>query len=86
MAGLFFFCLGHMRAATWLESEITETYYGVCHRLLDTVTYMLSRMNAPVLMYEGSCRFLPLFYMAAVVGIVRISLPGDAFEEGRFLS
>lgn len=73
-------------AATWLESEFTEPYHGVCHRLLDTVTYVLSRMIAPVLMYEASRRFVPLFYMAAAVGIVRICLLGDTFEGGRFLS
>lgn len=86
LAGLFFFCLGHVRKLAGLKVG-TFGKYGmwVAAVLLVPVMVALSQMNAPIAMYEGSYGFWPLFYCTAAIGTLWVCLLGRLLEGVSFL-
>lgn len=85
-AGLFFFCLGHVwRLVNPKVGAFGKLGMQVAAVLLVPVLLVLSQLNAPIAMYEGSYGFWPLFYLAAIVGTVWVCLLGRLLEEVSFL-
>ena len=87
LAGLFFFCLGHVwRLADSKVGTFGKPGMWAAAVLLVPVLFVLSQLNAPIAMYEGSYGFWPLFYLTATVGTVWVCLLGRLFEGISFLA
>lgn len=86
LAGLFFFCLGHVWKLAGLKvGSFGKLSMWVAAVLLVPVLYVLSQMNAPIAMYEGSYGFWPLFYFTAAIGTLWVCLLGRLLEDISFL-
>ena len=87
LAGLFFFCLGHVwRLAAPKVGAFSKPGMWVAAVLLVPVLFVLSQLNAPIAMYEGTYGFWPLFYLTAAVGTAWVCLLGRLFEGISFLA
>ena len=58
----------------------------VAAALLVPVLFVLSQLNAPIAMYEGTYGFWPLFYLTAAVGTAWVCLLGRLLEGVSFLA
>ena len=86
LSGLFFFCLGHVWRLMNFEVSFGKSATGVLAVLLFPVLLVLSQMNAPIAMYEGSYGFWPMFYFTALIGTVWVCLLGRLFEGISFFA
>ena len=87
LAGLFFFCLGHVwRLVAPKAGTFGKPGMWVTAVFLVPVLYVLSQLNAPIAMYEGTYGFWPLFYLTAAVGTAWVCLLGRLLEGVSFLA
>lgn len=81
LASLFFFCLGHvMRFMTPEVGASNKLGVTTVALLLVPLLYVLSQLNAPIAMYEGTYGFWPLFYLTATIGTLWVCLLGQLLE------
>ena len=86
LAGLFFFCLGHVWRLLDCKVSIGKPAMWAAAILLIPVLFILSQLNAPIAMYEGSYGFWLLFYFTALVGTAWVCLLGRLLEGVLFFA
>lgn len=86
LAGLFFFCLGHVWQLLDCKVSIGKPAKRVVIVLLALVLFALSQLNVPIAMYEGEFGFWPLFYFTALIGTVWVCLLGRLLEGVSFFT